>query len=294
MGRFRVLTALCVVAALFLPGAAHGAEEVLLGFGVTYDLDGRTVVHRGIDVVAAAGGPVRALVPGTVRFAGTIPADAGRSVFAVTVEMAEGDLVTVHPLSDARVEAGDVVAPGEALGTVAEGGDRSSGVPHVHVSCRRDGAYVDPSFLIAAPAPQQPAERPASAPAAAAPAGVAPSLAPADAHDVAPARAGDVAPAAAVEAAIAQVPATNASAWRGAVRPMQALEPLEAGVPCAGEDIVVRGPARGSSMTGVRSGPPIAPVTSSGSRLALLAGAAAAGVVASAVTRHTQAARAQR
>ncbi|MDI6901830.1 MAG: M23 family metallopeptidase [Anaerosomatales bacterium] len=295
MGRFRVLMALCALAALSLPGTAYAAEEVLLGFGSAYDLDGRTVVHRGMDVAAAAGAPVRALVDGTVRFAGPVPADGGGSVIAVTVELAEGDLVTVHPLSDARVEAGDVVARGDALGTLAEAGDRSSASAHVHVSCRRDGTYVDPRFLLATPAPSEPAERPAPLPTAAAPVAVTPSVTVVGSHSEVPAGTGEVDGMAPVLATPAQAPVGSVSTWRGAPRPTQALEPLEAGVPSAvGTGVVVRGPVRGPSSVDVRTGWALAPITSSGSRLALLAGAAASGLLASAVTRHAQAVSAQR
>lgn len=122
--------------------------------------------HRGIDIAARAGAPVRAACSGSVRFAGRVPG-RGR---AVTLRC--GALAATHlELGRTAVRRGDRVAAGDAIGTVA--------ASHVQLGARRVGradGYVDPLTLLAAdpvrpvgpaPPPQRPGPaRPAAVPAA--------------------------------------------------------------------------------------------------------------------------------
>jgi Peptidase family M23 len=99
--------------------------------------------HRGIDIAAAPGAPVRAACAGRVRFAGTVPRH-GR-----TVSVKCGGLVATYlHLRATTVRRGQRVAGGDRIGT-ADGpiqlGARRAG--------RRQG-YVDPLTLLEA----QPAE----------------------------------------------------------------------------------------------------------------------------------------
>lgn len=133
-----------------LPGPA----DAVLGFGESYvSADGSVSVHRGVDLVAAAGSAVTAVLDGTVTFAGRVPAGEGATTIAVTVE--SGDVrLTYMPLSESAVAAGDSVRAGARLGALAASGDRSSVDPHLHLSARRGSLYIDPlPFLLAPAAP---------------------------------------------------------------------------------------------------------------------------------------------
>ncbi|MCX8007998.1 MAG: M23 family metallopeptidase, partial [Coriobacteriia bacterium] len=121
--------------------------EVVLAFGSRYGSgSGRT--HSGLDLAAGAGEPVLAPCDGRVVFAGLVPADGGGRVGAVTIEPEAGVLVTVLPLESVEVRRGDAVAEGAAVGSIAAAGDDSSEAPHLHLSVRRDGRYVDPGPVL--------------------------------------------------------------------------------------------------------------------------------------------------
>jgi hypothetical protein len=112
--------------------------------------------HRGIDLRAAPGTPVRAPCGGRVVFAGR----AGTSGGVVTLRCGRWR-VTHLPLATITVHAGTSVGPGTRLGTVARGTDHAG----LHLGVRREGnrfAYVDPlRFLAPAPtAPLPPLGRP--------------------------------------------------------------------------------------------------------------------------------------
>jgi hypothetical protein len=116
--------------------------------------------HRGIDVGATAGAPVRAPAAGTVSFAGTVPG-GGRTV---TVRTADGYAVTLLHLGSIGIGRGDTVAEGEAVGSVGPSGDAELDRPYVHLGVRlaaNPNGYVDPLTLLPArPAPAEPAEEP--------------------------------------------------------------------------------------------------------------------------------------
>ncbi|MFA9270521.1 MAG: M23 family metallopeptidase [Baekduiaceae bacterium] len=113
--------------------------------------------HRGVDLAAPVGTPVRAACGGRVRFAGTV-GDAGRAV-SVTC----GRLVASYlHLATIDVRRGGWVPPGTRIGTVGRSG-RPRGAPHLHLGARRvaDGRYVDPLTLLgAAPGPAPPVAPP--------------------------------------------------------------------------------------------------------------------------------------
>jgi peptidase M23-like protein len=128
--------------------------------------------HRGIDVGAAAGAPVRAPAAGAVTFAGTVPG-SGRTV---TIQTSDGYSVTLVHLGSFVVGRGAAVSEGATVGTVGPSGEPELAEPYVHLGVRRtadEHGYVDPlAFLpagaaepppeadapVADPAPDQPAE----------------------------------------------------------------------------------------------------------------------------------------
>jgi hypothetical protein len=152
-----------VAVLLVLPGeSAFGLSgPVLLGFAEGYVApDASTCTHHGVDVGMAAGALVDTPMAGDVRFVGHVPGPQGGSVLAVTIETAQGRM-TMLPLEDAGVSEGDHLEAGAAIGHVAAKGDASSATPHLHIGLKRGGVYVDPSPLLAVPAPPtQPAPEP--------------------------------------------------------------------------------------------------------------------------------------
>ena len=99
--------------------------------------------HRGVDLAAAPGDPIRSAGDGVVAFAGRV---ADRSV--VSVDHADGIRTTYEPLVPA-VRTGQRVARGEVLGTLVEGHCPSG---CVHVGARRgEDRYLDPLSLFAEP-----------------------------------------------------------------------------------------------------------------------------------------------
>jgi hypothetical protein len=141
--------------------------------------------HRGLDVGADSGDPVRAPVSGVVSFAGTVPG-GGRSL---TLQTSDGLSVTLVHLGGIAVARTARVEEGAVVGQVGPSGDVEHPVPYVHLGVRRTAeadSYLDPLGFL-------PPRAPAKAPAATAPE---PAPAPAPEPDPAP-KAGPALPAAA-------------------------------------------------------------------------------------------------
>ncbi|MFD1658387.1 M23 family metallopeptidase, partial [Streptomyces caeni] len=101
--------------------------------------------HRGVDLAAAPGDPVRAVAAGRVAFAGRV---AGRGV--VVVDLAgTGDppLRTTYEPVRASVRPGEEVGPGEVLGLLEPTGAHCSG-PCLHWGLRSGETYLDPLSLL--------------------------------------------------------------------------------------------------------------------------------------------------
>jgi murein DD-endopeptidase MepM/ murein hydrolase activator NlpD len=97
--------------------------------------------HRGVDLTATAGAPVRSPRAGTVLFARVI---AGRGV--ITVSHSGGLRTTYEPVT-ASVTVGEAVDAGEILATVDPG---HPGCPAacLHWGLRRGDTYLDPMILL--------------------------------------------------------------------------------------------------------------------------------------------------
>jgi len=111
--------------------------------------------HRGVDIGAPAGTPVRTPAAGTVSFAGTVPT-GGKTI---TIRTADGYAVTLQRLGSVSVARGSTVEEGDVAGSVGE-----SAEPFVYLGVRKadepDG-HVDPLGLLPplapTPAPDEPA-----------------------------------------------------------------------------------------------------------------------------------------
>ena len=109
--------------------------------------------HRGIDIGAAAGEPVRSPAAGTVSFAGSIPG-GGR---ALTIQTADGYAVTLLQLGAVAVARGERGRRGRGRRhRSARARTPSPTAPHVHLGIRvaaEPNGYVDPALLLPARAP---------------------------------------------------------------------------------------------------------------------------------------------
>lgn len=99
--------------------------------------------HRGVDLAADPGTPVRATARGLVAFAGPVV-----GVTWVSVDHPDGLRTSYGPLTGLRVRRGDIVGGGDVLGLVASGGHgdplRDAGL---HLGIRRGDEYLDPATV---------------------------------------------------------------------------------------------------------------------------------------------------
>ena len=105
--------------------------------------------HRGVDIGAPAGTPVRAPAAGTVSFAGTVPT-GGKTI---TIRTADGYAATLQRLGSTSLSPGLAVREGDIVGSVGDGNE-----PYVYLGVRKAderNGYVDPLGLLPplAPAP---------------------------------------------------------------------------------------------------------------------------------------------
>ena len=98
--------------------------------------------HRGVDLAAEAGAPVRAAGAGTVAFAGMV---AGRPV--VSIQHTDGLRTTYEPVTPV-VQAGDDVERGSVIGQLSDTGSHCAQTClHWGVRTSAD-AYLDPLMLL--------------------------------------------------------------------------------------------------------------------------------------------------
>jgi len=136
--------------------------------GLGADREGGERSHRGVDVDATTGEPVRAVADGVVVFAGAdltgdhpaqglLPRqirrwrnrELGPGGLFVRVMHANGVRSGYFHLNTFFVEAGQTVHAGEVLGTVGRTGVKVSG-SHLHFEVHVDGELKDPARFLAA------------------------------------------------------------------------------------------------------------------------------------------------
>jgi len=98
--------------------------------------------HRGIDIAAPFGTPIRAPAAGTVTFAGWI---AG--AMFMTIDHGDGVRTSYSWLSGFAVSRGATVHDGDVIAYTGHGHPDVQ-TPHLHFSARLDGVYVDPLMLV--------------------------------------------------------------------------------------------------------------------------------------------------
>jgi murein DD-endopeptidase MepM/ murein hydrolase activator NlpD len=140
----RKLLLLCAVFAVALPGPARAAGDwswpvvgpVIRGFDPPDSPFGSG--HRGIDIAAAAGSPVRAPAAGKVTFAGPV----GGRLF-LTIDHGDGVESTYSWLDALVARKGDLVSRGQPI--VRSGtGHPGEVIPHLHFGVKLLDVYVDP------------------------------------------------------------------------------------------------------------------------------------------------------
>ncbi|WP_316410689.1 M23 family metallopeptidase [Mesoterricola sediminis] len=139
------------------PFLQPGGGRVTCGFGTTRRFNGEVQsVHRGLDLRAPSGTPVRAAAPGRVRLA--------KDVFfggnLIILDHGAGLFTIYAHLSRMAVKAGDEVRAGDRLGLSGATG-RVSG-PHLHWGASIAGVDVDPLLVRKAMASLAGAQEPAA------------------------------------------------------------------------------------------------------------------------------------
>ncbi|AGL20374.1 peptidase M23B [Actinoplanes sp. N902-109] len=99
--------------------------------------------HRGVDLAAAPGVPVRSAGAGTVVFAGLV---AGRGV--ISVAHAEGLRSTYEPVVLGSARVGSPVVAGEQIASLAPGHPGCPVAACLHWGLRRGAGYLDPLTLL--------------------------------------------------------------------------------------------------------------------------------------------------
>jgi murein DD-endopeptidase MepM/ murein hydrolase activator NlpD len=104
-------------------------------------------LHQGTDYRAPAGSPVLAMNNGRVVLARNLFFEGG----CVVIDHGQGLLTLYMHLSKFGVKEGDTVHRGQRVGSSGATG-RVTG-PHLHVSVRWEGSYLDPLLLVSLPLP---------------------------------------------------------------------------------------------------------------------------------------------
>jgi len=141
-----------------VPVLAKPADgEVSLGFARTFTSleDNKTPIdHRGIDIKATRGAPVKSTADGVVVEASTRVHGMESFGTMVVVDHGHGLLSRYAHLDSYKVKVGQKVKKGDLIGAVGETG-RVTG-PHLHFEVLKNGSPVDPSVAMAPDAPEPP------------------------------------------------------------------------------------------------------------------------------------------
>lgn len=127
------------------------AMEVSETFGTSRTFNGKLAsVHRGTDFRAPTGTPVHASNAGEVVLARELFYEGN----CVVIDHGLGFMTMYMHLSQLDVKEGDKVEKGQTI-ALSGGTGRVTG-PHLHMSVRWSGEYLDPGKLLALKLPQQP------------------------------------------------------------------------------------------------------------------------------------------
>lgn len=145
---------------LFFPGVQHSGQELTLAIGAAFErplngwvssafglradpFTGRRSFHRGVDIAAPRGTPVRATQGGRVAAVGR---GAVLGNYIIVSHYLAGYSSLYGHLDRIHVSRGQTVRRGQTLGRVGSTG-RSTG-PHLHFEIRRGNIQLNPAQLI--------------------------------------------------------------------------------------------------------------------------------------------------
>ena len=120
------------------PISSEFGPRVLISFS-------RPRMHSGVDIKAARGAAVKAAGRGTVVFAGR----NGTYGLMVKIDHGQGLATWYAHMDKALVAAGDVVEPGQQVGTVGKTG-KTTGA-NLHLEVRYHGKCIDPRLVFTWP-----------------------------------------------------------------------------------------------------------------------------------------------
>ncbi|MFZ1361502.1 MAG: M23 family metallopeptidase [Candidatus Nanopelagicales bacterium] len=100
--------------------------------------------HRGVDLSATAGSPIKSAGAGVVHFVGTV---VDRPVISIN----HGALRTTYEPVKSKLVTGQSVAAGQVIGTIASGGHCSERC--LHWGLKRGEEYLNPLMLLKTDSP---------------------------------------------------------------------------------------------------------------------------------------------
>ncbi len=144
--------AAAALAALALAAPAFARPDLPRPLALSFPADGTVTGpfgewrggrrHDGMDIGVLRSLTVRAAAPGIVRFAGYMRGYEGYGLLVLVQIQGTYETVYAH-LSSVRVDEGDYVSAGQALGKAGCTGSCSG--THLHFELRRNGVAVDPA-----------------------------------------------------------------------------------------------------------------------------------------------------
>lgn len=107
-----------------------------------HPVTGEKNLHRGVDIAAAHGTPIRAIQDGRVVSAG----EAGSYGLCVVIEDGKGYQSRYAHCASLAVRSGQEIRRGDVIATVGSTG-QSTG-PHLHLEVMRNGDYLNPYYFV--------------------------------------------------------------------------------------------------------------------------------------------------
>ena len=99
----------------------------------------RDHTHKGLDIAAKTGTPIKAAAEGTVEYSGTM----GGYGKLVIINHGNGIKTYYGHCSKLNVKVGETVEAGDVIAAVGSTGNSTG--PHLHLEIRQNGQYVNPS-----------------------------------------------------------------------------------------------------------------------------------------------------
>ncbi len=134
--------------AFVLPFADDAAWSFSQPFGAEMPSSGKTALHRGIDLAADTGTPIRAVCSGVVQITPEISEEISPFTYGNYLTITNGGTAALYAhCSEILVHNGDTVQAGDIIARVGSTGN-STGA-HLHLEILYNGTPVDPCRVIA-------------------------------------------------------------------------------------------------------------------------------------------------